>query len=201
MIHNAQETSHLPSPPAELDALAARVEELLSRQGRAVVAIDGRCGSGKTTVAVLLARRLDCTVLHADDFFLRPEQRTPQRMAQPGGNFDRERFFTEALSPLLDRRDALYRPYDCHTGQLKPPVAAPWKPVILAEGSYSCHPDLWACYDLHVFVTADLETRLARIAQRPGVNLENFRTKWIPLEEKYILSSNLEDRCEVILHT
>ena len=73
--------------------------------------------------------------------------------------------------------------------------------MVLAEGSYSCHPDLWACYDLHVFVTADLETRLARIAQRPGVNLENFRTKWIPLEEKYILSSNLEDRCEVILHT
>ena len=69
--------------------------QLAQGGGPLVVAIDGRCGSGKTTVAALLAQRLDCTVLHADDFFLRPEQRTPQRMAQPGGNFDRERFFTE----------------------------------------------------------------------------------------------------------
>ena len=55
--------------------------------------------------------------------------------------------------------------------------------------------------DLYVFVTADLETRLARIARRPGVNLDNFRTRWIPLEERYISSSDLEGRCEVILRT
>ena len=162
---------------------------------------DGRCGSGKTTAAALLAQQLDCTVLHADDFFLQPQQRTPQRMAQPGGNFDRERFRAEALAPLLEHRDAVYQPYDCHTGRLKPPVTAPWKPVIVAEGSYSCHPDLWPCYDLHVFVTADLDTRLERIARRPGVNLENFRTRWIPLEEAYFAAFDLEHRCEVILHT
>ena len=122
-------------------------------------------------------------------------------MAQPGGNFDRERFRAEALAPLLEHRDAVYQPYDCHTGRLKPPVTAPWKPVIVAEGSYSCHPDLWPCYDLHVFVTADLDTRLERIARRPGVNLENFRTRWIPLEEAYFAAFDLEHRCEVILHT
>ena len=73
--------------------------------------------------------------------------------------------------------------------------------MIVAEGSYSCHPDLWPCYDLHVFVTADLDTRLERIARRPGVNLENFRTRWIPLEEAYFAAFDLEHRCEVILHT
>lgn len=201
MNQNASEFFFLPPPPAGFDQLAARIQDILTQKGRAVVAIDGRCGSGKTTVAALLAARMDCTVLHADDFFLRPHQRTPERLAQPGGNFDRERFWAEALGPLLNHQDASYRPFDCHTGQLKPPVSAPWKPVILAEGSYSCHPDLWPCYDLHVFVTADLETRLARIARRPGVNLDNFRTRWIPLEERYISSSDLEGRCEVILRT
>ena len=201
MNHNIMENSSLPRLPAGFDDLLCKVHHLLEQKGRLVLAIDGRCGSGKTTAAALLAARLDCTVLHADDFFLRPEQRTPQRLAQPGGNFDRERFLSEALSPLLDHRDALYRPYDCHTGGLKPPVAAPWKPVIVAEGSYSCHPDLWPCYDLHVFVTAGLDTRLARIARRPGVNLDNFRTKWIPMEEAYFSAFDLEHRCEVVLHT
>ena len=152
-------------------------------------------------VEALLAGRWDCILVHADDFFLRPEQRTPERMGQPGGNFDRERFFAEVLSPLLEGRNASYRPYDCHAGALKTPVAAPLRPVVLAEGSYTCHPGLWPCYDLHVFVTAPLEVRLARLARRPGVDLEAFRTRWIPLEEAYFAAGQLEQRCEMVLET
>ena len=193
MEYNEQETFD------GLDALVGRTEALLREKGRAVIAIDGRCGSGKTTLAGLLAAQWDCTLLHADDFFLRPEQRTPARLAQPGGNFDRERFYAEALAPLLAGRDALYRPYDCHAGCLRPPVAAPLRPVILAEGSYCCHPDLWGCYDLHVFVTAPLDVRLARLARRPGVDLAAFRTRWIPLEEAYFAAERLEERCDILV--
>ena len=182
-----------------LDALVRRAEALLREKSRAVIAIDGRCGSGKTTLAGLLAARWDCTLLHADDFFLRPEQRTPARLAQPGGNFDRERFYAEALAPLLAGRDALYRPYDCHAGCLRPPVAAPLRPLILIEGSYCCHPDLWGCYDLHVFVTAPLDVRLARLARRPGVDLASFRARWIPLEEAYFAAERLEERCDILV--
>ena len=193
MEYNEQETFD------GLDALVGRAEALLREKDRAVIAIDGRCGSGKTTLAGRLAARWDCTLLHADDFFLRPEQRTPARLAQPGGNFDRERFYAEALAPLLAGRDALYRPYDCHAGCLRPPVAAPLRPVILAEGSYCCHPDLWGCYDLHVFVTAPLDVRLARLARRPGVDLAAFRTRWIPLEEAYFAAERLEERCDILV--
>ena len=193
MEYNEQETFD------GLDALVGRAEALLREKGRAVIAIDGRCGSGKTTLAGRLAARWDCTLLHADDFFLRPEQRTPARLAQPGGNFDRERFYAEALAPLLAGRDALYRPYDCHAGCLRPPVAAPLRPVILIEGSYCCHPDLWDCYDLHVFVTAPLDVRLARLTRRPGVDLAAFRTRWIPLEEAYFAAERLEERCDILV--
>lgn len=197
MEYNAQEIIL----PDGFEALVRRVEELFARQGRVLAAIDGRCGSGKSTLAALLAARWDCTLVHADDFFLRPEQRTPQRLAQPGGNFDRERFEAEVLAPLREGRDALYRPYDCHADRLKEPVAAPFRPVVLAEGSYTCHPDLWPCYDLHVFVTAPLEVRLARLARRPGVDLEAFRTRWIPLEEAYFASQRLPERCDLVLET
>ena len=42
--------------------------------------------------------------------------------------------------------------------------------------------------------------RLERLSRRPGADLEAFRTRWIPLEEAYFAASQLEARCEVILH-
>ena len=39
-----------------------------------IVAIDGRCASGKTTVSKALSEALKATVVHMDDFFLRPHQ-------------------------------------------------------------------------------------------------------------------------------
>lgn len=48
----------------------------------------------------MLREQLNCTVFHIDDYFLRPEQRTETRLAQPGGNVDYERFAEEILNPL-----------------------------------------------------------------------------------------------------
>ena len=68
--------------------LTDAIRRLPTNRGRVVVAIDGRCGSGKTTLAAALQKEFSCAVFHMDDFFLRPEQRTEERLAQPGGNAD-----------------------------------------------------------------------------------------------------------------
>ena len=48
-----------------------------------------------------------------DHFFLRPEQRTPERLRTPGENVDHERFLEEVLCPLRAGRVFWYRPFDC----------------------------------------------------------------------------------------
>ena len=53
-----------------------------------LVAVDGRCGAGKTTFAAFLQEKFGWSVLHMDHFFLRPEQRTKERLGTPGGNID-----------------------------------------------------------------------------------------------------------------
>ena len=88
----------------------------------AVVAIDGRCASGKTTLAARLKQELRCSMFSLDDFFLRPEQRTPQRLAQPGGNVDYERFSQEILLPWRKGKPFFYRPYNCHTQAFDPAI-------------------------------------------------------------------------------
>ncbi len=94
-------------------ALLQRIRALAATQPRVLVAIDGRCAAGKTTLAASLQAQLECNVFHMDDFFLRPEQRTSERLRQPGGNVDFERFLTEVLRPLHDGAPVTYRPYDC----------------------------------------------------------------------------------------
>ena len=63
------------------------------RQKPFLIGIDGRCASGKSTLAEILSHRLSCPVIHMDHFFLPHAMKTPERLAKPGGNADRERFY------------------------------------------------------------------------------------------------------------
>ena len=58
----------------------SKIDMLLGEKDFVIVDIDGKCTSGKTTLASKLAEIYDCNVFHMDDFFLRPEQRTPERL-------------------------------------------------------------------------------------------------------------------------
>ena len=162
-----------------------------------IVAIEGRCASGKTTLAARIGSRLGVQVVHMDHFFLRPAQRTEERYAKPGGNIDHERFRAEVLEPLSEGRTAFYRPYCCQTGVLEDPIEVKPAPVVVVEGSYSCHPDLWDLYRRRVFVTVEPEEQLRRINVRNGPEqLSIFRQRWIPMEERYFSAYQMEDRCD-----
>ena len=80
--------------------LLSAVLKAQREQERVMVAIDGPCASGKSTLGAALAQKLGCPLFHMDDFFLPPAQKTPQRLAEPGGNVDAERFFAEVLLPF-----------------------------------------------------------------------------------------------------
>lgn len=167
-------------------------------RGPVIAAVDGRCGSGKTTLAKELSKRSEVEVVHMDDFFLRPHQRTPQRFAEPGGNVDRERFLEEVLLPLSAGAKAVYRPYEAHSQTFLKPVTVEGRGVVVIEGSYSCHPALWDSYDLHIFLDVDPEEQLRRIGARNGPEkLKQFQERWIPLEEAYFASFPIEERCEL----
>ena len=151
-----------------------------------IVAIDGRCASGKSTLAAALSRELVCPVIHMDDFFLRPDQRTAERLATPGENIDHERFLAEVLTPLKEGRELFYRPFDCSTGSLGAPVRVPSSDTVIIEGSYAHHPALREYYTLRIFLTVAPEEQMRRIVLRNGPRYaEIFRDKWIPLEESY----------------
>ena len=147
-------------------ALLRRIRALAAAQPRVLVAIDGRCAAGKTTLAASLQAQLACNVFHMDDFFLRSEQRTAARFAEPGGNVDRERFLAEVLTPLRRGEKIFYRRFDCASMQLQSAVeTAPGK-LVVTEGAYSMHPELAPYYDLSVFLDISPELQRERILRR-----------------------------------
>lgn len=180
--------------------LTAEIRRLLAEKSRVIVAIDGRCGSGKTTLAARLQQELAAAVFHMDDFFLQPHQRTEERLHEAGGNADYERFLAEVLAPLTAGKTVTYRPFSCAKQALEPAVTAESRPLTVVEGSYACHPTLWQHYDLRLFLTAAPEEQLRRIRSRSGEEKARvFAQKWIPLEERYFAAFDIEQRCDMVL--
>ena len=176
--------------------LFARIDRLMAERERVIVAIDGGSASGKTTLGELLQGVYACPIFHMDDYFLRPEQRTPERFSEPGGNVDRERFLSDVLLPLRAGRAFSYRPFDCHTLSLAAPLAVAPADMCVVEGSYSCHPALRDFYDLTVFLDVSPDEQLRRIRARNGEEgAQRFVERWIPLEERYFTELDVRAHC------
>ena len=149
-----------------LEQMCAALSPLAGGGGRVLAALDGPCASGKTTLAGQAARQLGCPLVHMDDFYLLPHQRTPARLEEPGGNVDYERFQREVLSPLVRGEQARYRPWRCREGQFGEDISIKGDPLTVIEGSYSLRPDLRESYHLRVWVEAPWTVRLERLEQR-----------------------------------
>ena len=180
--------------------LLTAIDRGLADKGRLLLAIEGGSAAGKTTLSALLEKIYGCTVFHMDDFFLRPEQRTPERFREPGGNVDRERFLAEVLTPLRRGEAVDYRRYDCGSGTLLPPVRVVPTPLTVVEGAYSMHPDLADAYGLSVFLDIDPARQRERILRRNSpAHAARFFSEWIPMEHRYFEVHRPKERCTMTL--
>lgn len=182
--------------------LLAAIDRSLAGTEKAVaVAIDGMAASGKTTLAAALAEKYGAPVVHMDDFFLRPEQRTPERYAQPGGNIDRERFLSEVCPHLATGEGFSYFRFDCHRMCLAQRIVIPPHPLIIVEGTYSLHPKFLSFYTIKVMLTISQEWQAERIQRRNGKDgYRIFAEKWIPLENRYFSEFHAEMSADFVFN-
>lgn len=181
------------------ETLAARLDDA---SAPLIVALDGRCACGKTTLAQRLGAHFHAPVFHMDDFYLPFSLRTPQRLALPGGHIDAERFAREVLEPASQGRELTYRPYRAHENAWgEERLIAPGR-MYLAEGSYSLLPGLEMYYGYKIFLTHDKETQRARLLLREGEEkLQAFVEHWIAEEEKYFSACDVRSRADAAFDT
>lgn len=186
--------------PALLEVL--RIAEKESAGERPVIiAIDGRCGSGKTSFAELVGRLFSCNVFHMDDYYLPFASRLGNWRSIPAGNMDLERFRQDVLLPAKAGEQVIYCPYDCQMGQRKEKQLFQPSRLTVVEGSYSQHPLLAEYYDLKIFLTCSGKEQESRLRAREGSNFTAFKEQWIPMEENYFEHFAVEAGSDIVVDT
>ena len=181
---------------ARFDGLIQAIDRLLEKQTWVWIAVDGRCASGKSTLGEALKNEYSGNLFHMDDYFLPFPRKTPERLSEPGGNVDYERFFEEVIAP--GRGVPIeWRSFDCVAQRLRSAVVSPPARLTIVEGSYALHPTLRDAYDLKVFLSIDLVRQSERILRRNGPEKHRkFTEEWIPLEEHYFAELNIRALCD-----
>ncbi len=167
-----------------------------------ICAIDGRCGSGKTTFAKKLSKQFpDSLVIHTDDFYLPLSKRVPGWETIPCANMDLARLRDDTMSRAYTGHPVPYQPYSCRDGVYLPAQLFPARALVILEGSYSHHPMLTPYETIRVFLTCSQQTQARRLQLREGARFSAFATRWIPLEEAYFSRYKIEQTTDYIIHT
>ena len=169
-------------------------------KGFKVLAIDGRCGSGKSTLGKLLSEIYHCPLISMDEFYLPQQLRTTERLSTPGGNVHYERFEEEIYLNILKGEDFKYGLFShdvMGVGSYKDVEASS---CYVIEGTYAFHPVLRKYSDYKVFLTQNPKSQKKRIIKRNGEEIwKMFESRWIPLEELYFSSEDLESIANVVI--
>ena len=181
----------------KISIIIDKIERILAKNDTVIIAIDGPCTSGKSTLAAELNTRLGGNLFHIDDFFLQSCQRTEERLLEIGGNFDYERFTAEVIEPLKKRETVLYRPYICYKGEFGREIPMRCERVNIIEGSYSTHPRLGDYADLKIFVTVSSQEQYERLEKRNPLLIDRFVNQWIPKENAYFEMFSIKDRADI----
>lgn len=170
------------------DLAAARIEDAARRQaGPLIVAIDGRSGTGKSTLAQGLAQRLPAVVIEGDDFYAGGTGilgDPPQARAARCIDWQAQRW---VLSALRQGHSARYHAFDwdafdgstCADATTIHPAQ-----IILLEGVYAARPELRDLLDLCILVRVPDVLRQARLTAREGA-LGPWEQQWHEAEAWY----------------
>lgn len=161
-----------------------------------VVAIDGNCASGKTTLGEKLSETFDARIIHTDDFYL--PKGLKDLTTSNDGNMDLSRLNEEIISHLSDKF-LIYRPFSCKEQKIISEKKLDKKELTIIEGSYSLNPFFGEYYDLSIFISLPLEKQIERLKIRNPNNYQDFVDKWIVLENRYFGYYQIQKKADIII--
>lgn len=165
------------------------------------IALDGRSGVGKSTLADLVSHRFDALVIEGDDFYaggVTVRGDSPQSRAAACIDWTTQRF---VLIALRNMQQASWRSFDWEAfdGRLAD-VATTVEPcpVVVLEGVYSARPELSDLFDLRMLLTVPDKVRIARLAEREEI-IGDWETQWHEAEEVYFQSLQIDSHFHAVI--
>jgi uridine kinase len=173
------------------EAVRAAEQVAAAAAGRTVfIGVDGRAGSGKTTLAAAIAAAVPAAVLvHVDDFAgpLVPE-------------WDWPRFQEQVVDPLRAGRAGRYQRWEWNRDEPAEWHDVPAGRVVVVEGVSATRSELDVPWALRIWVDAPREVRLQRALERDGAAmLGHWLDVWMPSEEAYIAREHPQHRVDLLV--
>lgn len=182
------------------------------------VAIDGRSGTGKSTIAQLAAAELGhdangepvVVILEGDHFYSGGsaeawDARSVEEKVERVIDWRRQRVLLETLRK---HGEAYWQPFDWNSegwdadgSQL---VAAQLHctalPIVMVEGVYSARPQLVDLFDLRILIKAPRPIRHTRIKRREGeAYQDDWYKRWVAAEAYYFTHIVQEETYDLVL--
>lgn len=129
-----------------LEETKERIQQLIKEKGRPVlVALDGKSGTGKSTIAKQLDESLGGVEINSDNFWSGGkneewDKKTPEEKSDQA--IDWKRLRSEVLIPLLSGKTAKWHSFNWETGEGLSPTEIVTNPsqLIILDGAYSSRP-------------------------------------------------------------
>lgn len=179
-----------------------KIEKLIKEKSankHIIIAIDGPCGSGKTTFAIELKERHGFNVVHMDDFYLPFQERDKNWMNVVAGHMDFDRVMETVLSPYKEQKKTNYISYDCHSDKYLEEIPIDLDKELVLEGSYSLHPKLQKFIDLKIFMDINSAEQEKRLTKRNAKTVDKFVSMWIPFENRYFTECSIKEKSDIVL--
>lgn len=152
----------------QLEHVVFNVEDLRRKKGRVILAIDGRGGAGKSSLARNLTSRLPHSAHIEHDWFHLPREKVTEDR-----RFDHARLIAEVISPFRSGNSVLtcYR-YNwgflagVPDGFHDTPVTIEDTQVLILEGCETLHAELFSHFDITIWLDTAAEVSLARGIKR-----------------------------------
>lgn len=174
--------------PTSVTALADRARSAASAAGhdRLVVLVDGRSGTGKTTLGNALATELGATLVHLDDVY-------------PG--WDGLRAAADAVVHEVLGTPSGYRRWDWTASEPAGWVSVDPASPIVVEGCGALSRASAPLGSLRVWMTADDRERRRRAIDRDGETFARQWERWARQEDAFIAAEDPASLADVVLRS
>ena len=144
-------------------------------EGARWVGLDGLGASGKTTLAELVAQRLDdVAVVHLDDF------------TRPGTvGWERERFRSQVFEPLSAGRAARYQRWHWTSDAPTDWCDVPPGSTVIVEGIGAAEPPDGLAWDRLIWLSCPTSVRMGRAERRDPGRFSCWSQTWRPIEQQW----------------